>query len=118
MSDEFFDFNASCMQISLTIYEPNNAMGASQAGTKLYNIPLGKQIVQKIELSSMTIFMEASLKERQVYIVFRPSFCIKNMTHIDLYCNVNNTVHKFAFAEQIFIQESEKKQLIYIQSLQ
>lgn len=66
----------------------------------------------------MTIFMEASLKERQVYIVFRPSFCIKNMTHNDLYCNVNNTVHKFAFAEQIFIQESEQKQLIYIQSLQ
>lgn len=64
LSDEFFDFNASCMQISLTIYEPNTVMGGSQAGTKLYNIPLGKQIVQKIDLGNMTIFMEASLKER------------------------------------------------------
>lgn len=53
-----------------------------------------------------------------MYIVFRPSFSVKNMTHTDLYCNVGSEIRPFAFGEQIFIQESEQKQLIYIQSLQ
>lgn len=40
------------------------------------------------------------------------------MTNMDLYCNVNSAIRPLASDEQIFIQESEQKQLIYIQTLQ
>ncbi|CAL6041464.1 Putative_vacuolar sorting-associated protein 13 [Hexamita inflata] len=108
-TDEYLDIDHNQLLVTLNIFDD-----IDQQMFKFYATEIGKHGIQYFTLGQQTIFMDVSMHDRQLYILFRPRIMLINKTSMNLYISVDEGIMEMPVNEDYFIVARQETTNIYI----